>query len=221
MPKIQSRSLHRHHAKHHHPGADRHHDDHDHYGNPKDLAAYLTRLEGPERSKWQKPDAVVRALEVRPGQTIAEIGAGPGYFTLRIAKAVGKKGRILAAEVEPKMIALLRDRLARKKVTNVTPILGLPNDPLFPEGLADQILIINTFHHFPSGVAYLRGLKRFLKPKGRLINIDFHARELQVGPPVGEKISREAFINMAGKAGYAVVSEHSFLAYQYFLVLAA
>jgi len=193
----------------------------DHHGNPKDLEAYLARLEGPERTTWQQPDAVVRALAIRRGQTIAEIGAGPGYFTLRLAKAVGKNGRVLASEVEPKMIAVLRDRLVSKKVTNVTPVLGLPDNPLLPQGLADQILIVNTFHHLPNGVAYLRGLKRCLKPEGRIVNIDFHEWALPVGPSPSEKVSRAAFVAMAQKAGYAVAYEHPFLAHQYFVVLAA
>jgi hypothetical protein len=87
MSKTQSTSMPHGHTGHHH-APDAHHHGHDHYGNPKDLAEYLARLEGPDRSEWQKPDAVVRALNLKPGQTVAEIGAGPGYFTLRLSKAV-------------------------------------------------------------------------------------------------------------------------------------
>jgi ubiquinone/menaquinone biosynthesis C-methylase UbiE len=192
----------------------------DHYRNPTAFKAYVARLEGATRARWQKPVAVVRALGIRPGQTVAEIGAGPGYFTFRLAKAVGKKGRVLAAEVEPKMLEILRHRLERQRVTNVTPILGSQDDPRLPEGLADQILIVNTFHHFAAGEAYLRGLKRYLKPRGRLVTIDFHDRPRPVGPPVSETVSRDELVAVAKGAGYAVLAEHAFLEYQYFLVLA-
>lgn len=205
----------------HHPHDHDPHEEHDPYRNPKDLKAYLARLEGSERAKWQKPEKVIRALGIKAGQTIAEIGPGPGYFTFRLAKAVGKQGRVLAAEVEPKLISILRERLEKKKVTNVTPVLGMQDNPLLPQGIADQILIVNTFHHFPQGLAYLRNLKRVLKPKGRLVNIDFHGGELPMGPPPEEKLSRDEFVTLAQKAGYKLTREHCFLDYQYFVTLTA
>ena len=223
MPRPPHAHLHGHAAHHdhgsghhHHPGGPEHRD---HYGNPKDLKAYLKRLEGPARAGWQKPDAVVRALGLKPGQTVVEIGAGPGYFTLRLAKAVGKKGRVFAVEVEPKMIAILRDRLERKKIANVTPILASQHDPRLPGGLADLILVVNTFHHFPNGSAYMRVLKDSLKPGARLVNVDFREGELPVGPPAEHKLSRAAFLKFASKAGFTISTEHSFLPYQYFVEL--
>ena len=221
MPKqthAHGHADHSHHESghHHRPGGPEHRD---HYGNPKDLKAYLSRLEGPARTKWQKPDAVVRALGIKSGQTVAEIGAGPGYFTLRLAKAVGKKGRVLAVEVEPKMIAILRDRLERKKITNVTPILASQQDPRLPVGLADLVLIVNTFHHFPNGSAYMRALKTSLKSGARLVNVDFRDGDLPVGPPADHRLSRAAFLKLASKAGFTLATEHSFLPYQYFVEL--
>jgi len=213
LSSMKRADTHRHHGAHHH--------DHnrDHYGNPKDLKAYLDRLEGPARKEWQKPDVVVRSLRLKPGQTVAEIGSGPGYFTLRLAKAVGKRGRVFAAEVEPKMIAILRDRLEQKKVTNVTPVLASQHDSHLPAGLADVVFIVNTFHHFPNGSAYLRALEACLMPDGRLVNIDFREGDLPVGPPADHKMSRADFLKLAKAVGFTLAAEHTFLPYQYFVEL--
>ncbi len=210
--------------EHHHGNAEGDHDHgHDHerdrFGNPADLAAYLERLEGAERASWQKPDEVVQALGLRPGQTACEIGAGPGYFSLRLAKAVGPEGVVYAVEVEPRIIPVLRERVEQAGARNVVPVLGLIDDPLVPAHSCDVIVVVNTFHHFPDGTAYLRRLARSLKPGGRLVNIDFHKHELPVGPPVDHKVAREEFLRHAESAGLAVERELTFLPHQYFLVL--
>jgi len=101
----------------------------------------------------------------------------------------------------------------------VTPVLALPDSPLLPRGSCDLVLIVDTFHHFPDGVSYLRGLAGLLKPGGRIVNIDFHRRELPVGPPIEHKIDRADFLKMAEAASLQLVAEHDFLPYQYFLVL--
>ena len=199
-----------HHGHGHGQGRDRH-------GNPEDLAAYVTKLEGADRADWQQPDAVVRALAVTPGQTVVDVGAGPGYFAIRLARA---GAHVFAVEVEAKLIELLRERVRAAGVTDgVTPVFGLPDDPLVPPASCDLALIIDTFHHFPDGVAYLRRLQRALRPGGRIINIDFHKRELPVGPPVDHKIARDDFLRVAEEAGLALVREETFLEYQYFLEL--
>ncbi len=197
------------------------HGDRNHHGNPKDLQAYLRRLLDPDRDRWQLPERVIRALKIKKGQTVAEIGAGPGYFTLRLARAVGKSGSVLAVEVEPQLIAVLRDRLEEKRVASVTPILGLAQDPFLPPASCDLIFAVNTFHHFHRLPPYLRRLKKSLKPGGRIVDIDFHERELPIGPPVDHKLAREDFLAAARRAGLRLAAEPDFLPYQYFLVIAA
>lgn len=189
---------------------------HDHYGNPADLEDYLRRLEGSERAEWQKPDESVAALGLLPGDTACEIGAGPGYFALRLARAAG---HVFAVEVHPRMLEVLRERIAAAGVSNLTPVLALQDDPLLPPASCDLALIVNTFHHFPDGVSYLRRVARALKPGGRVVNIDFHERELPVGPPPEHKLSRDAFLLIAGEAGLRLHREHTFLPWQYFLEL--
>jgi ubiquinone/menaquinone biosynthesis C-methylase UbiE len=189
------------------------------YGNPADLDAYIARLQDPERDAWQKPDEVVKALGLGPGQTACDVGAGPGYFTLRLARAVGPTGLVYGVDVEPKILDALRERVGASGVRNVVPVLGLADDPLLPPGSCDVILIVNTYHHFPDGPAYLRRLGFALKPRGRLVNIDFEKRETPVGPPLAQRISREEFLEHAGKSGFATADEPKLLSHQYFLVL--
>jgi ubiquinone/menaquinone biosynthesis C-methylase UbiE len=187
---------------------------HDHYGNPDHLRDYIERMEGPDRAEWQKPDEVVAALSLRPADTVAEIGAGPGYFSLRIARRVE---HVFAVEADPRMLPVLRDRIAVSGVRNVTPVFALQEDPLLPPRSCDLILMVNTFHHMPSPVEYLRRTSRALKSGGRVVNVDFHEGELPVGPEPAHKISREQFVRTAGEAGLALAGEETFLPYQYFL----
>jgi ubiquinone/menaquinone biosynthesis C-methylase UbiE len=195
------------------------HDGRDRHGNPEDFAAYLAKLEGPDRSEWQKPDEVVAALGLGPGGVAADVGAGPGYFALRMARAVGPAGRVHAIDAEPRMLELIRDRAAAAGVANVHPHLAAGGVPVIPEPV-DVILVVNAFHHFPDGPATLRALAARLRPGGRLVNVDFHAGELPVGPPAEMRVSREAFLAVADEAGLWLAEERTFLPYQYFLALA-
>jgi len=200
-------------ARAHEPGRDR-------YGNPPDIDGYVARQEEPERAAWQKPDEVLKALAIRPGQTVCDVGAGPGYFSLRAARLVGARGRVYAVDVEPRILGALRDRIEKAGVANVTPVLGLGSDPLLPPGACDLVLVVDTYHHFPDRPAYLRRLVRALAPGGRLANIDFHKRDTPVGPPLEHRIAREDFLREAAGAGLKLVAEPTFLENQYFLILA-
>jgi len=190
------------------------------YGNPADLESYIARLADPARDAWQKPDAVVKALDLRPGQTACDIGAGPGYFTLRLAAAVGTEGRVYGVDVEPVILGALRDRLEAARLTNVTPVLAVGSDPLLADGLCDLVLVVDTYHHFPERVSYLRRLARSLKSGGRIVNIDYEKKPTPVGPPLDHRISRDQFVSEAKEAGLGVVAEPALLPYQYFVVLA-
>jgi len=205
--------------RHGHGDGHAHGHDRGSHGNPADLGSYLARLEGEDRIAWQKPDEVVRALGLRPGAIACDIGVGPGYFALRLARAVGPRGRVYAIDVEPRMIAVLRERLRGAGLGNVRPILARGGKPALPPRRCDVILVVNTFHHFPDGPATLRALARRLAPGGRIVNVDFHKRDLPVGPPIEHKVSREDFIAAAREAGLELAAEHAFLPYQYFLEL--
>jgi len=175
------------------------------HGNPANLQAYAAALVDPARDAWQKPDEVVKALSLGPGQVACDVGAGPGYFTLRLAAAVGPAGRVFAVDVEPSLLAALRQRLEQGGVRNVTPVLSLQADPLLPAAGCDLVLVVDTYHHFPDGPAYLRRLVAALRPGGRIVNVDFHKRETGVGPPVAQRVAREDFLAAAATAGLALL----------------
>jgi ubiquinone/menaquinone biosynthesis C-methylase UbiE len=186
--------------------------------NPGDLGAYIERLDDRGREDWQRPEQVIDTLNLEGRDTVCDVGAGPGYFTLRLARRLDR-GRVLAVDVEPRMVETLRDRLAAAGLRNVTPVLSVPEDPLLPEAACDVILVVNTYHHFPERVAYLGRLARSLKPGGRIANLDFHKRPTPHGPPVEHRIAEEEFVAEAGRAGYSVVAQPDFLPHQYFVIL--
>lgn len=189
------------------------------YGNPRDLARMIARQLDPGRDAWQKPAAVVRALGLRRGDVVADVGAGPGYFTLRLARAVGPTGHVFGVDPEPAVLDVLRRRLAEARVANVTPVLGAAEDPLLPAGRCRLVLTVDTYHHLDDGPAYLRRLRRALARGGRLAAIDFERRETPVGPPVEHRVARERFLADARRAGFALDREHRLLPYQYFVML--
>lgn len=189
------------------------------YGNPADLRRMIRRQEHPDRARWQKPDAVIRRLRLHGGAVVADVGAGPGYWTRRLARAVGPRGRVFAVEPELEVIEVLRRRLARVRAGNVTPVLGDGDDPRLPAGSCDLVLMVNTYHHVADGVAFLRRAVRALKPRGRIAIVEFERRETPVGPPVDHRVSREEFLRAARRAGLSPVAEHRVLPYQYFVIL--
>jgi ubiquinone/menaquinone biosynthesis C-methylase UbiE len=189
------------------------------HGNPRDFRLMLGRLEDPARARWQRPARLVRALGLRPGQIVAEIGSGSGYMVRRLARAVGPRGHVYAVDAEPRMLPILVERLRRARIGNVTPVLAPDADPFLPDRAVDLVLVVNTYHHFPGGPRYLRRLARLLRRGGRLVNVDFHRRETPVGPPLERRIARETFLRDARRAGLRLVREITFLPYQYGLVL--
>jgi ubiquinone/menaquinone biosynthesis C-methylase UbiE len=190
----------------------------DRHGNPEDFDHYLSKLEDPERLAWQKPDEVVAALDLAPGAIACDLGAGPGYFAIRMARAVGPAGRVHAVDVDARMLEILRKRVGEAGVPNVHPHLAADGAAAPPEP-CDLVLLVNAFHHFPDGTGTLRRLAAALRPGGRIANVDFHDRELPVGPPPEHKISRERFLAAAAEADLVLAAEHTFLPYQYFVLL--
>ena len=190
------------------------HEMHRLHGDP---AAYIAALEDPKRDAYQKPHEVMEALAVKPGEVIADIGAGSGYFALRLAHHVGPSGRVYAVDISPDMIRHLHKRIRDAKLLNVSPILADPADPLLPQAV-DRFLIVDVWHHVEDQAAYLAKLKAHLKPGGQVVMIDFQKKDLPVGPPAAMKIAREDLVKQMEQHGFRVAKEHSFLPYQYFLV---
>ena len=185
---------------------------------PKELAGALKRQLNPARKRWQKPALLVRALRLRRGQMIAEIGAGPGYFTPLLARAVGPSGHVFAVDPEAQVLDVLRKRLSRAGVKNVTPVLGRDDDPLIPRGRCQVAVIINAYHHFHGAPAFLRRLVSELPRGARVINVDWNENS-EFGPPPRRRIPRTRFLRDARRAGLRLVADRKVLEHQYFLEL--
>ena len=183
---------------------------------PKELAGALQRQLNPRRARWQKPAALVRALGLRRGQAIAEIGCGPGYFTPRLARAVGPSGHVYAVDPEPAVLDVMRRRL--RGVRNVTPVLGRDDDPLLPRGRCEAAVLINVYHHMHGGARFLRRLVAELPRRARVVNVDWN-ETTEFGPPPRRRVSRARFLRDARRAGLRLVAERAILPHQYFLVL--
>ena len=175
-------------------------------------------FEDPGRAEWQKPEEVVGALRLEAGMNVADIGAGTGYFNPHLARAVGAGGRVFAADIEPAMVEYMTGRAVRETTPNVTTILAAPGDPKLPEAALDVVMIVNTYHHIDDRLEYFSRLKRTLRPGGRLAVIDFHKKELPVGPSPEHKLPREHVIGELESGGWRLTAEHGFLPYQYFLI---
>jgi SAM-dependent methyltransferase len=184
----------------------------------KELAGALRRQLNPRRARWQKPAVLVRALGLRRGQVVAEIGSGPGYFTPRLARAVGPSGHVYAVDPEAAVLDVLRHRMGRMGVRNVTPVLGRDDDPLLPRGRCDVAVLINCYHHMHGRVAFLRRLVSELPKGARIVNVDWDEKT-EFGPPAGRRVSRTRFLRDARRAGLRLVADRPVLPHQYFLLL--
>ena len=181
-----------------------------------DVAHWAGVFESPDRAKWQKPDEVVQALDLKPGQTVIDIGAGTGYFTRRFAKAVGPSGAVIGLDVEPGMVDYMKTDARTLGLQNYHARVVKADDPELSPNSADVIFFCDTLHHVDDRLAYLRKLAPALKPGGRIAVVDFK-KNAPEGPPKRMKLSRERMIDQFSKAGYNMVREYKFLPYQYFL----
>jgi arsenite methyltransferase len=184
----------------------------------RDPKAYIGALEDPKRDAYQKPHEVLTALNLKPGEIIADIGAGSGYFTFRLSHHVGDKGKVYAVDVSPDMILHINRRIRELKANNVVSLLADPDDPLLPEASVNRFFFSDSWHHIENQNKYLSLMKKMLKPGGEIVMIDFHKKDLPVGPPLQMRIAREDLIKQMESNGFRLLKEHTFLPYQYFLV---
>ncbi|MGH9867470.1 MAG: class I SAM-dependent methyltransferase [Candidatus Polarisedimenticolia bacterium] len=183
-----------------------------------DVERWVRVFESPERGAWQKPEQIPGALGVEPGMVVADVGAGTGYFVPHFAKAVGPSGRVLAVDIEPKMVAYMERRFRDEKLTNAVAALGAAADPKLPPGGVDLVFVCDTYHHVNDRIGWIGVLGRSLRPGGRVVVVDYHKRELPVGPPLDHKLAREQVIEEFAEAGWILSGERDLLPYQYVLI---
>ena len=175
--------------------------------------------EGFNRDHWQQPQKVIETLALRPGDLVADLGSGSGYFTFRLAAAVGPRGKVYAVDVDREMNDLLAKTIMEKNIGNVEVILARLDDPLLPPTGVDLVFTVNTYHHFENRVAYFARMRKYLRPGGRIAVIDFDRRAWFEGMwkhyTPGEFIKREM-----EQAGYGLQRDSTFLDRQSFLIFA-
>lgn len=134
-------------------------------------------LERSEREIEELPDSALDAIGVKPGMTVADVGAGSGYFTVRLARRVGQAGKVYAEDVQPEMLQLLRKRLAANNFTNIETVLGGETDPKLPQGMMDLILMVDVYHEFAQPQRMLRKLRESLKDDGRMVLLEYRKED--------------------------------------------
>jgi ubiquinone/menaquinone biosynthesis C-methylase UbiE len=187
---------------------------HDRLFPPQDLGL----LEGPDRDAWQKPDQVMDALGIADGGRVADLGAGAGWFTIRLARRVGPNGLVYAVDVQPQAIEAISRRVAREGLRNVRTVHGTSSDPRLPPGELDAVVIVDTFYEIEDPVALLKNVARALGPKGRVGIIDFRREGGGPGPPPEERVDPAVVIRDAETAGLRLLSRETFLPFQFLLV---
>jgi arsenite methyltransferase len=170
--------------------------------------------DGFDRDAWQQPDRVVAVLRLHPGDRVADLGAGGGYFTFRLARAVGPTGRVYAVDVDDGLLAYLRERAEKDQLPQIETVRASEDDSNLPPASIDLIFVCDTFHHLPDPPAYFARLRDRLRPDGRVAIV-----ELSHGSfPPGHETARSTIVEDLEHAGYTRVASYDFLDRQSFQV---
>ncbi len=181
---------------------------------------YIAMLDRPEREAFQKPEAVMAALAVRPGDRVIEVGGGSGYFTVRLARAVGPEGRVLTTDIRQEMLDHIAARLERERIGNVELKRVAPGDPAPPRNWADLVFVADTIHYIRPLGEYAARLVPALRAGGRIAVIDYTPKTMEErpwGPPPEQQISRAELDAAMAEAGLRPSQAHEFLTEQYFV----
>jgi predicted methyltransferase len=178
----------------------------------------LGLLERPDRALWQKPDQIMDAVHVAERSIVADIGAGAGWFTIRLAQRVGPKGKVYAQDVQRLMLDAIKRRVQREGLENVTTVQANGNDPMLPAHTLDAILMVDAYQEVENRVVYLRNLANALRPTGRIGIVNWKPGRGGPGPDASERVAQSVVEADAAAAGLKVV-DHEDLPYQYLLVL--
>ena len=176
----------------------------------------LGQLEGPDRDLYQRPDQIMDALQIGEGSVVADVGAGGGWFTIRLARRVGPNGRVYAEDIQQEMIGAIDRRIKREELQNVITRLGTPVDPQLPPGKFDAVLIVDAYYELEDPVTLLRNVAKALKPNGVVGIVNYKKDGGGPGPPMEERVDPEQVVATAKAAGLELRRRHN-LPYQYLL----
>jgi ubiquinone/menaquinone biosynthesis C-methylase UbiE len=174
-------------------------------------------LERSAREVEERPDRVVEGMALAPDAEVADIGAGTGYFTFRIAADV-PTGRVYAVDVQPEMLEVLRKRIERRAITNVTPVLGADDDPKLASDSVDAVLLVDAYHEFAHPFEMMQGIRRALRPGGRVFLIEYRGEDPRVPIKPLHKMTQAQAITELEAVGLHWVETLDILPSQHFMV---
>lgn len=180
---------------------------------PQDLGL----LEGPDRDAWQRPELIMDELGIGEASVVADLGAGGGWFTIRLARRVGPNGKVFAEDIQPEMIEAIRRRVERERITWVHTVLGTSTNPNLKEPV-DAVLIVEAYNEMDAPEVLLRNVAKALKPNGRIGIVEHTKNGGGPGPALEERVDPERIIRDATAAGLRLHARPNFLRYQYLLV---
>jgi predicted methyltransferase len=179
-------------------------------------------LEREGRAEMEKPEVVLQALELKPGMTVAEIGAGTGFFSRRIAKAVGPTGKVYAEDIQPQMLDRLRQYTSKEDIQNVVPVLGTETDPRLPAHGVDRVLLVDVYHEFQKPEPMLAAIRDGLAPGGTVVLVEYRL-EGDTASHINSKhrMSVEQVLQEWTAAGFTLVRRDETLPSQHLFVFSA
>jgi ubiquinone/menaquinone biosynthesis C-methylase UbiE len=175
-------------------------------------------LDRPEREQEEQPSRLLDLLKFKPGEVVADVGAGSGYHTFRIARRVEPGGKVLAVDIQPEMLALIRHRMRQRNVTNVEPVRGTVSDPKLPAGAVDTVLMVDVYHEFSHPYEMTAGIVAALKPGGRVVFVEFRLEDETVPIKLVHKMSERQVIKEMGPFPLRHVKTYGGLPWQHVIV---
>jgi ubiquinone/menaquinone biosynthesis C-methylase UbiE len=177
-------------------------------------APWLTRE---SRDREEDCKTLLAALKVKPGDTVCDMGCGNGFYTLKIARLVGDKGRVIGVDIQPEMLSLLRHRAADEKIANVVPVLGSTVDPKLEPGSIDLMLLVDVYHEFDHPEQMLAAIRKSLKPTGRVALAEFRAEDPKVPIKPLHKMSKAQIMKEFPSNGFRLVEQFDKLPWQHLM----
>lgn len=187
------------------------------------------RLEDPKREQMMQPERVIDTIGVKKGESVADVGAGTGFFSFRLATRVGVEGKVYAVEIEDELLTYIRNKVEKSKVSNIIPVKSSDFDPNLPPASCDKILLVNSYAYFSDPVAFMRNIRKALKPGGLVAVIDLDEdkvkekrKAIKKNLPVKGKLRLASeVVDEMKRAGFVLRETHDFLDSRHFLVFNA
>jgi ubiquinone/menaquinone biosynthesis C-methylase UbiE len=191
----------------------------------REIAPYMSYLGADwlireSREREEACEKLIKFLDIKPGLVICDMGCGNGYYSLKLAKLVGKKGKVLGVDIQPEMLSLLKKRLDAEGVTNVEPILGTVIDPKLPKAGVDLILLVDVYHEFSHPEHMLKTMRESLKPEGQIVLVEFRKEDPTVPIKPEHKMTKKQIMKELPPNGYKLVRQYDELPWQHVMFFA-